>query len=383
MAKEKKQVYWTLTVAVLAASLILAVTPSASAQENAFTCKLENMTNGTFSYALDVIIPETLTSYYQGLSHMAVGDSSFAKFVTPHAVKPIADAMRGIYPDDEDFANNVLTLVHQIPYTETLPEFYPVETISLNKGDCDMFSLLASSIMKAGGLDAVLLYYADEEHMNVGVHLAYQPQHARQGVYSVEAENVTYYVAECTGTNWQLGWRVGECPYDLQKATPRILTLENSEKSSPGQVMASIRSLIPSSTQLTAPIAFGVPGDTILLNGHLSPAYPNETVTLFLSAVGSSWTDAINTTTNSDGDFSCAWSSAFSGLITVHASWSGNSQCADSKSGTLMAIILPFYIVVLSAIALASIVILVIVYLVKRRSRRRQVLSRPEYTYEI
>ena len=184
--------------------------------------KFANQENGTVSYTLNVGVPKSLEDYYVGLSHRSYKDSDFPKFVTPYSVHPIADALRQIYPSDEDFANGVLSLVHQIPYEETVDQFYPVETLLRSKGDCDMFSLLAASILKAGGLDVTLLHYVSEEHMNVGIHLAQEPADARQDVYSVKALNVTYYIAECTGSNW----RTGECPPDLQNALSYCNTSE-------------------------------------------------------------------------------------------------------------------------------------------------------------
>ena len=62
----------------------------------------------------------------------------------------------------------------QIPYAVNDIK-YPVETIVENSGKCDTLSLLAASIMKAGGLDVVLLYFKDVHHMNVGVYLPYEP----------------------------------------------------------------------------------------------------------------------------------------------------------------------------------------------------------------
>ena len=110
---------------------------------------------------------------------MLISTNDFATFVTPYALKPIADCLRGIYSDDEDFANGVLMIVHQIPYEDTSLPKYPVETIVANKGDCALFSYIAASIMKAGGLNVVLFYYESEDHMNIGVGLSHEPNYAR------------------------------------------------------------------------------------------------------------------------------------------------------------------------------------------------------------
>src|SRR5512135_3646420 len=139
------------TASLIAAALILStafsifsILPISKAQNTSLSYELMNQTDGTFSYTLNVEIPQTLSEYYQELPHRSASDSDFPKFVTPYAVKPIADSMRQIYPGEEDFANGVLTLIHQIPYNATMPEYYPVETLQRNNGDCDMFSLLAA-----------------------------------------------------------------------------------------------------------------------------------------------------------------------------------------------------------------------------------------------
>src|SRR4030065_123015 len=97
-------------------------------------------------------------------------------------------------------------LVHQITYEETLPGKYPVETLVEGKGDCDLFALIAASILKAGGINTVLLYYEDELHMQIGVELGSVPKDARSNVYFVNHQDAKYYIGECTGTNWRNGW---------------------------------------------------------------------------------------------------------------------------------------------------------------------------------
>src|SRR4030042_1198287 len=172
------------------------------AEDYTVSYQLLDKLDGTAAYKLNVTVPQSLYEYYSKKSHRLTSDNDFAKFVTPYALKPIADNLRELYKDDEDFANGALMIVHQIPYEETAPVKYPLETMVDNKGDCDLFACVAASMMKAGGLDVALLYYKEEKHMNVGVHLPETPKDARENVYSVSLNNVTYYVAECTGGNW-------------------------------------------------------------------------------------------------------------------------------------------------------------------------------------
>ena len=104
---------------------------------------------------LYVSVPPSLYNYYGNMSHTVNSDSDYAKFVTPQAVEPIAESIQNITRNlphsNEQFADSVLTLVHQIPYAINAPA-YPVETIVNNSGDCVALSLLAASIMQAGWL---------------------------------------------------------------------------------------------------------------------------------------------------------------------------------------------------------------------------------------
>jgi hypothetical protein len=175
---------------------------------------------GSKQYKLNIAVPESLYEYYNGKDHKQVSVRDFAKFVTPYALQPVADRLREIYSDPENFANGVLMIVHQIPYNVTLPAKYPIETMVENRGDCDLFSYIAASIMKAGGLDVVLLYYEEQTHMNIGVNLPHAPRYARTQVVFVTYNDIRYYVAECTCDDWKNGWRVGECPQNLMQETP-------------------------------------------------------------------------------------------------------------------------------------------------------------------
>jgi hypothetical protein len=155
-------------------------------------------------------------------------------------VKPIADDLWTIYNNEEDFANGVLMLVHQIPYKESDPQKFPIETIVENGGDCDILSVLAASIMKAGKLDVILLFLEAQDHMLLGVNLPESPKEVRSQAYFLRYDDKKYYVAETTGGNWKKGWRVGECPEILQNSFAKVIPLTNYERSSPGQVSSKL-----------------------------------------------------------------------------------------------------------------------------------------------
>ena len=145
-----------------------------------------------FTHRLYVSVTPSLYEFYRSQNHRLTGYIAYQKFVTPEVVKPIAESIWHIIPNcsrsDELFANAVLTLFQQFRYAQSNVK-YPIETIVNGSGDCDVFSVLAASIMKAGGLDVILLYYKDAEvrHMNVGVYLSHIP--AQCGLWSPP----TYY----------------------------------------------------------------------------------------------------------------------------------------------------------------------------------------------
>ncbi|MGC8997923.1 MAG: Ig-like domain-containing protein [Candidatus Bathyarchaeia archaeon] len=332
------------------------------------TYNLLDRPDGAKQYRLNVVVPQSLYEYYIGQNHKQVSEVDFAKFVTPQALKPIADKLWEIYQGDyENFANGVLMIVHQIPYEVTIPAKYPVETIVENKGDCDLLSYVAASIMKAGGLDVVLLYYKDKTHMNVGVNLPNPPRYVRTKVYYVNYGGVSYYIAECTGGNWKTVWRVGECPPDLIGETPIVVTLENCEQQSPGQVSASYTTLKASTISLTTSSTFITQGSTITLSGQLTPKLPNEKITVYVRIGSSQWIAANLTTTGYSGEFTCTLNLNEAGICYIRASWSGNNDYAGADSPIITVTVLPIYLITSLIIVVALVGVGVIILLASRK----------------
>jgi hypothetical protein len=364
--------------AVLIVSAVLSVVSVCLADDDAVEYQLLDELDGTAAYKLNVVIPQSLLDYYSARNHRLSSEKDFAKFVTPYALKPVADSLRELYAGDEDFANGVLMIVHQIPYEEVVPAKYPLETMADNKGDCDLFAFTAASIMKAGGLTVALLYYKDEEHMNVGVHLSEAPKDARETVYSVSFDDTAYYVAECTGGNWTYGWRIGECPNNLKNATVQVVTLENSEAVSPGQVSASFAALEPSTIELavSSPIAF--PESTVAFSGQITPAKQGENVTIYVGAAGSTWQVAGTAVTQSDGRFDYAWTTETAGMYAVRASWAGDNSYRSSVSLTGNVVVMPFFLVALIVVAVVMAVVgAVAVFSLKRAKQKAMMLEEP------
>jgi len=296
-----------------------------------------------FSHKLYISVPPSLYDYYSGVSHRIHHGSHFSKFVTPDAVKSIAENIKSVTSNapysDEQFANAVLKLVHQVSYEKSNAK-YPVEAIVDNSGDCDVLSYLAASIMKAGGLDVVLLYYKERfpTHMNVGVYLPYKPVYSRWWTTpkGYEYNGKKYWVAECTS---KAEWKVGDQSSSLADADAWIVSLENCEKKSPAYVSSSLDSpFTPSSISINLsiePSNVEERARTLKISGSISPAFPWQRVVMYVSKDGSSSTTFRTVFANHLGNYSFNWNFTSTGTYYIRTSWSGVSSYTGSDSETL------------------------------------------------
>jgi hypothetical protein len=295
---------------------------------------------GLLSQELYVSVPPSLYDYYHSKTHSLTDDNGYATLVTPDAFTFIAENIQNLTRDkprsDEEFANAALMLVHQIPYAVSEVK-YPVETLVENSGKCDTLSLLAASIMKAGGLDVVLLHFKGVHHINVGVYLPYEPHGTWWWLSPTgyESNGKKYWIAECTPAT---DWKVGDVPPLLANEQPYIISLENSETSSPSYVSSKLGSPLNSSS-ISINISSGTSDisdneRTLIISGSISPGYPNESVAVYFSQDGISY-NACRTETDYWGNyfFSCNFTST--GTYYVRTSWSGNSDCAGADSEIL------------------------------------------------
>jgi hypothetical protein len=368
----------TTTIILLATTLILFSTLSFSrAQDYTLSYQLLNQPEGNITYELNVAIPDYLHEYYEEKSHRLTSSNGFSIFVTPYALQPLADRLWEIYHDEEDYANGVLMITHQITYVETTPAKYPVETMVDAQGDCDLFSFIAASIMKAGGLDVVLLYYEEQNHMNIGVHLSSSPEDARDSVYYFTQNSERYYVAECTGGNWKAGWRVGECPTDLKQVSAEIVTLDNAEHVAPGQVSASFKAMEPSALSLEVSPIISIQNSAIVVGGQLSPEIVNENVTLYAQINSSPWTVIGTALTQSDGRFEYVWMPEVAGAHAIRAGWSGNDMYTGAMSSTKSATVIPLLLTALIGVAVIAVVVGTVAVFIARRTQH-QSLESPE-----
>jgi hypothetical protein len=333
------------------------------------------------TYELNMTIPEALYQYYLGNSHALFSNGDLAKFITPYTLKPIADRLWQIYNNTEDFANGVLMLVHQITFEESVPGKYPVETLVAGKGDCDLFAFIAASILEAGGINVVLLYYRSKLHMEIGVELASAPTDARTEVYQVKYQNVSYYIAECTGGKWREGWRVGECPTEYRNVSSQVITLENLEQTSIGQVSANLRALDPSTLALQISPAIMLENNEATISGQILPETASENVTLQAKINSSTWTTIGTVETQSDGRFVYHWMPGTGGVIAVQASWLGNRQYNGAKSPETNLTVLPIFVVAVIVAVLLAVVIVAFAFF-KTRHRKQEPVehSTKQYT---
>jgi hypothetical protein len=369
----------TKTVILLTATLILFSTIAFSmAQDQTRSYQLLNKPEGNITYQLNVVIPENLQEYYAEKSHRITSSSQFSSFVTPHALQPIAERLWEIYGNQEDFINGALMITHQITYVETAPGKYPVETMADDQGDCDLFSFITASILNAGGLDVVLLYYEEQNHMNIGVHLSSAPEDCRDSVYYVTNDNTRYYVAECTGGNWREGWRVGECPPDLKQVSAEVVTLEDAEQMAPGQVSASFTSMEPSTLSLEVSPIISIQNNVIVLAGKLAPKMANENVTLYAKINSITWTVIGIAVTQQDGSFEYVWTADVAGSYAIRAGWSGNQLYTGAMSTAKNATVLPLFLTALIGLAVIAAIIGAVALLITKHGQQSIELNEPQ-----
>jgi hypothetical protein len=327
----------TCTILLAAACILLLAIPAA---DSSLPQKLSSSFQAhytLFDKTFTVSIQPSLYAYYNNLSHTIPRDSGYAKFITPKAIQPIADTIQTLTQNmsnpREQFANTVLSFVHQIPYNITGAKF-PVETLIDNQGDCGAVSLLAASIMKAGGLDVVLIKYTapDFAHMNVGVNLPHTPAHSTLffATTSYQYNNRTYWTAEATP---KADWKVGDQPSQMANMIATIIPIDEYEQTSPGQVSCSLSALAPST--LTLDVLSKPPNAemnrSLLISGTTVPAAPDSPITIYINKNGSC-TNYVKTQTDSNGSYAFLWNVTSDGTYYISASCNGNATYAGADS---------------------------------------------------
>ena len=306
---------------------------------------------GLYNQKLSISITPSLYNYYGNLSHTINEDSDYAKFITPQAVAPIAESIQKLtdkLPNSyEQFADAVLMMVHQIPYAITEPK-YPVETLKDNYGDCVELSFLAASIMKAGGLDVILIHYTgiNPEHLNVGVYLPHKPvSHTLTSpLTSFEYDNKTYWTAEATPAG---NWRVGDQSEALAGSCAVIIPLDNIEQTPPARVSSNLN-ISPLNSNITVCLSEQPANTTnndnytrsLTISGSISPPYSGQNITIYVCNNKATF-DYFSAITNDSGSYMSTWNFTSTGTYYITVSWSGNSNYAGADSETLTVFVGP------------------------------------------
>lgn len=333
------------TILLVAGLVLLSVAPSVLSDTTSAPVSVYSAQYSVLGRDLFVSIQPSLYAYYSNLTHALRQDSGYNRFVTPKTVQPIADVLLNLTTNlpnpEEQFANAVLDFVHQVPYNIT-GAMYPIETLVNNRGDCGAVSLLAASIMKAGGLDIVLLRYSgDPGHMNVGVYLPYTPTYHSflAPTASFQYDNKTYWAAEATPKG---NWRVGDQTVASPDAQPIIIPLNSTEQSSPGQVSCGFTAFsLPSITLNVLPH----PQDdktnrSLVLSGSITPAIAGNEISIYINK-GNAGTNYVGVVANDTGSFSYVWNFTSDGTYYVSASVSGGGGYAGVDSDNLIVLIGP------------------------------------------
>jgi hypothetical protein len=370
------KVWGVLAVVVFLFSFVPLGAPQQT--EHVVSLRLLNEPEGDQTYQLNITIPQSLVNHYAAQSHTLFTPNDFPKYVTPYALKPVADSLWQIYDTKEEFANGVLMLVHQITYKETAAGKYPVETLAEGQGDCDLFVYIAASILKAGGIDAVLIYYKEQKHMEIGIDIGGEPQQARVDTFCVEYQNVSYYISECTGIQWRDGWRVGECPSEFQNKTVQVIPLPYSQDVRVGQVSVTLKELEPSTLTLQPSSSILLEGTSLTVRGQILPKNSGENVTIQAKTGGGGYTTVGSVLTDADGKFEYTWTPQ-TGSVTVQASWLGNKIYNGAKTEAAVTVV-PLYLLALIVTAIAATGVVSFTYVVTRRRKHdtQQPMQPPE-----
>src|SRR4030066_2243064 len=354
----KKRLLRTLLLATILALLwvnslheVFSVEPSSPVSSNFEHTFTFDVQQGLFRsmHTLYVSVPASLYDYYSSKNHFVNSDGDYVKFVTSDAFIPLAEDIQNVTNNlaysDEQFANAVLAVVRQVSYVRSMVK-YPVEAIVENSGDCDVLSLLAASIMKAGGLDVVLLYYKglNPSHVNLGVYLPHSPVY-RSGwtmPTGFEYDNKTYWMAEATSRG---EWKVGDKPDLLASARPSIIPLSIVGEPSLARVSSSLNTpLIPST--LSASLSLENSSLTeeerlLTISGEILPSNSNRTVVMYINQDRNPIKTS-KTITDNDGKYLFTWNFTSTGIYHIRTSLSGFSDYAGSDSDELTVFIGPY-----------------------------------------
>jgi len=292
----------------------------------------------TSQYQIRISVSSSLYSFYYYSSHSVYSDEDQAKFITPYAVQPVAKSIWKVCGNgtnsDEAFADAALDIVHQLEYDSLTSWQYPIETLVTKSGKCCTLSFLAASIMKAGGLDIVLLEYESANHMAIGVKLSHDPIYMHTGATKgyVNYSSSKYWVAECTAgvyedtgetVPWQEGRRVGEVS-NAMRGTPTVIPPQSSEVKSSEQTKTHLT--CSPTLSLSLSVYNATVDQQLAISGRFSIPLVEKIDIVMRTESNPSWSVLALVNTSLDGSYSYLWHLDNKGIFYVAANFAGVSE---------------------------------------------------------
>ncbi len=108
--------------------------------------------------------------------------------------------LRKYFPNDYDFVTAAINITKQLIYendSTALNFKYPLETLVEGSGDCEDLATFLVSLLKAGGIDAILIIF--DNHVGVGINVE------RTDGYYFKYKGKKYYYYETTNPDFDLG----------------------------------------------------------------------------------------------------------------------------------------------------------------------------------
>lgn len=88
---------------------------------------------------------------------------------------------------DFDDVDLIVNFVQAIPYEESIPQKYPLETLFSTKGDCSDKSILLAKLLDLAGYEVCLFIYNKAQHVAVGIATDDKTQAYRSGYTYIES----------------------------------------------------------------------------------------------------------------------------------------------------------------------------------------------------
>ncbi|MEM3027888.1 MAG: invasin domain 3-containing protein, partial [Candidatus Bathyarchaeia archaeon] len=123
-------------------------------------------------------------------------------------------------------------------------------------------------------------------------------------------------------------------------------------------------------------------GNSVTIQGSLSPAKSGASITIQLRTLGGSWSTLTTVTTDASGAFSYSWTPRTEESYELKASWPGDDRMNGAESGTVSLVVRapPFPTELIIALAGVLAIVAVIAALLMRRPKRPPTPPKPKPT---